>query len=87
MRHSKYVVVSRHEGWKIFQAGRSYADLYPTKGQAMGAAIALAERAGHSGRDAEVLVQHEDGHFLTEWVFGQDPNVAKSAQPIVPPIQ
>jgi uncharacterized protein DUF2188 len=87
MRHSKYVVASRHEGWKIFQAGHSHSDLYPTKGQAMGAAIALAERAGRSGQYAEVLVQYEDGHFSTEWVLGQDPNGANSVQPIVPPKQ
>jgi hypothetical protein len=51
---------------------------YATKTQAVCAAIELAEN--ESG--AEVLVRHEDGYVITEWVQGQDEHAEKAARPI-----
>ena len=85
MYHLRYVVVRREADWEIVQGGRRFSGAYPSKRQALCAAIEYAERDGRSGRQVEVLVRHEDGHFLTEWIFGTatDPNAA--AEPIPTP--
>ena len=70
MDHLRYVVVRREDEWKIVQGGRRFPGSYPGKSQALCAAIEFAERDGYAGRRVEVLVRHEDGHFLTEWIFG-----------------
>jgi hypothetical protein len=49
---------------------------YPTKTQAVCAAIEFAEHEV----GAEVVVQHEDGYFITEWVQGQDESPEKAAR-------
>jgi hypothetical protein len=83
MNHLRYVVVRREGEWKIVQGGHRYADAYPSKRRALCAAIAIAEREGQSGRRVEVLVGHEDGHFLTEWIFGQEPDAV--VRPVLTP--
>jgi hypothetical protein len=82
MNHLRYVVLRREAEWKIVQGGRRYSATYPSKRQALCAAIELAEKDGHAGRRVEVLVRDEDGHFLTEWTFGQDPNL-EAGRPIL----
>jgi hypothetical protein len=71
LHKSRYVVI--HEGgWQIRNAHRRVAATFPTKAQALCAAIELAERDGGHGQAPEVLVRHEDDRFITEWVYGDD---------------
>src|SRR5215468_2261703 len=72
MVNSRYVVVSEESRWQIVRGGRRYPETYASKTQAVCSAIAFAERDGLAGRRAEVMVRHEDGHFITEWVYGED---------------
>jgi hypothetical protein len=81
----RYVVVRREDEWKIVQGGRRHSGSYPSKRQALCAAIEFAERDGHAGRRVEVLVHQEDGHFSTEWIFGRDLRPDAAARPIVTP--
>jgi hypothetical protein len=64
---------------------QAYLGSFPSKRQAVCAAIEFGEKDGHAGRRVEVLVGHEDGHFLTEWSFGRDPHRDEAARPIVTP--
>lgn len=72
MLNLRYVVVDDESRWRIIRGGRRFAETYPTKSQAISGAIALAEKDGLAGRRAEVMVRHENGLFITEWVFGED---------------
>jgi hypothetical protein len=83
----RYVVVRREKEWKIVQGGRRYSGSYPSKRQALCAAIEFAEQDGRAGRRVEVLVHEEDGHFLTEWTFGRGLAADAEAQPILTPIR
>jgi hypothetical protein len=87
MNHLRYVVVRRGAEWKIVQGGRRYSGSYPSRGEAVRAAIEFAKREKDScsGRPVEVLVRHEDGHFLTEWTLGHDPHPVEAARPILMP--
>jgi hypothetical protein len=85
MNRLRYVVVRREDEWKIVQGGRRHSGSYPSQRQALCAAIKFAERDGQAGRRVEVLVRHEDGHFLTEWIFGRDLGPDAAAQPILTP--
>jgi hypothetical protein len=81
MLNSRYVVVSEESRWQIVQGGRRYPETYASKTQAVCSAIAFAEMDGLAGRRAEVMVRHEDGHFITEWVYGEDVHPDKTAAP------
>jgi hypothetical protein len=81
MLNSRYVVVSEESRWQIVRGGRRYPGTYASKTQAVCSAIAFAEMDGLAGRRAEVMVRHEDGHFITEWVYGEDVHPEKSAPP------
>ena len=81
MVNPRYIVVNQESGWKIVQGGRRFPGAYPSKTQAICSAISFAERDGNAGRRAAVLVRHEDGRFITEWVFGQDSHPDDAAQP------
>jgi hypothetical protein len=81
MLNSRYVVVSEESRWQIVQGGRRYPETYTSKSQAVCSAIAFAQRDGLAGRRAEVMVRHEDGHFITEWVYGKDLCVGEAARP------
>jgi hypothetical protein len=85
MNHLRYVVVRREGEWKIVQAGRRHSGSYPSRRQALCAAIEYAEKDGQPGRRVEVLVREEDGHFLTEWSFGRDLHPDEATQPILTP--
>src|SRR6266700_4846752 len=80
MHSPRYIVENAGEQWKVVRgAPHRRFDPNPTKTQAVCAAIELAENDGDAG--AEVLVRHEDGYFVTEWVHGQDPAPDKAARP------
>jgi hypothetical protein len=79
MTHPRYIVVANGGQWMIVRSCRRHPDPYASKMQAVYAAIALAENDADAG--AEVLVRHEDGYFLTEWVHGQDLTADKAADP------
>jgi hypothetical protein len=81
MFNARYIVVSRESEWKIVKGGRRFPEVYPSKTDAICHAISLAEKDGHAGHRAEVLVGHEDGHFITEWVYGRDPRAGKVIRP------
>jgi len=81
MLNSRYVVVSEESRWQIVRGGRRYPETYASKTQAVCSAIAIAEMDGLAGRRAEVMVRHEDGHFITEWVYGEDVHPEKAAPP------
>jgi len=81
MLHSRYVVVSEESRWQIVRGGRRYPEIYLSKNQAVRSAIAFAERDGLAGHRAEVMVRHEDGHFITEWVYGEDVHPGEPAHP------
>jgi hypothetical protein len=83
MTHVRYVVLRRETEWKIVQGARRYSGAYPSRTQAVSAAIGFAEQDSQAGRRVEVLVRDEDGHFLTEWIFG-NPH-AEAAAPILTP--
>jgi hypothetical protein len=80
MLNLRYVVVSEESQWQIVRGGRRFPETYPSKTLAICSAIAYAERDGLAGRRAEVMVRHENGLFITEWVFGEDVHAAKAAQ-------
>jgi hypothetical protein len=86
MLHFRYVVVGQGDRWTIIQGRRRFSE-YTSKSQAMVAAIGFAEKDGDSGRDAEVLVRHEDGRFMTEWIFGQDPHSDETDRPLITPVK
>jgi hypothetical protein len=81
MLNLRYVVVSEESQWQIVRGGRRFPEIYPNKTQAVCSAIAFAERDGRAGRRAEVMVRHENGLFITEWVFGEDINADNAARP------
>ena len=80
MHKPRYVVINQEGAWRIRQAGRHFPTSFQNKSEALCAAIELAERDGDNGCFAEVLVRHEDEHFVTEWVYG-DPSPRILAQP------
>jgi hypothetical protein len=72
MFNFRYVVVSDESRWQIVRGGRRFPETYASKNLAICSAIAFAEKDGLAGRRAEVMVRHENGLFITEWVFGED---------------
>jgi hypothetical protein len=84
MHGVRYLVLSQAGEWKVLHGGRRITG-YPTKSDAMSAAIGFAEKDGHSGRESEVLVRHEDGIFLIEWMFGRNLHAPDAARPIPMP--
>jgi hypothetical protein len=70
MQRSRYVIINQDGEWRIRQAGRHFSTPFPSKVEALCAAIQLAEKDGEQGQYAEVLVRQEDEHFTIEWVYG-----------------
>jgi hypothetical protein len=85
MQHLRYVVWGQEDHWIIVRGRQRLSHAYVSKVQAMSAAIELAERDGASGRSPEVLVRHEDGRFMTEWMFGRDPRANEPARALITP--
>jgi Uncharacterized protein conserved in bacteria (DUF2188) len=77
MHGPRFVVASAGAQWRIVRGGPRGLEPYASKTQAVCAAIAFAEREA----GAEVVVQHEDGYFVTEWVQGQGASAEKKARP------
>jgi hypothetical protein len=85
MQHFRYVVLSQGDRWKIIRGHRRFSESYADKSQAMCSAIAFAEKDGGAGRKSEVVVRHEDGRFMTEWMFGRDLRPNEAARPLITP--
>jgi hypothetical protein len=83
LHKSRYVVMNQNGGWQIRNAHRHVTATFPSKAQALCAAIELAERDGERGHAPEVLVRHEDDRFITEWVYGEDLHPDEAARPAV----
>ncbi|HLH96027.1 MAG TPA: DUF2188 domain-containing protein [Xanthobacteraceae bacterium] len=66
MHQHRYIVVSEREGWKIVRGSPRPPVPYPTKREAVSAAMDFAARDGFA--EAEVVVRQEDGYFATMWV-------------------
>jgi len=81
LHKSRYIVMHQDGEWLLRNAYRHVGAAYPSKAQALCAAIELAEMDGERGHAPEVLVRHEDNHFITEWVYGQDPHPDNAARP------
>jgi hypothetical protein len=81
MRRSRYVVSGRDSEWAVRRANGRVTVTFPSKAQALCAAIELAEKDGARGEAPEVLVRHEDARFITEWVYGQDLHPDDAARP------
>jgi hypothetical protein len=81
MHKSRYVVMNQDGGWQIRNAYRHVTSIFPSKAQALCAAIELAEKDGEHGHAPEVLVRHEDDRFITEWVYGDDLHPDDAARP------
>jgi hypothetical protein len=79
--HMRYVVLRQEEVWNIVRGGRRYPGGYAEKTQAVCAAIDFARADGRAGQQAEVLVRHEDGRYLTEWTLGCDLGPDEMARP------
>jgi len=69
---AQYFVIWHKGQWRI-RAGYRTTGPYPSKAHAMCAAIDFAEKDGMAGREAHVLIQDEQRHFHTIWVYGRDP--------------
>jgi hypothetical protein len=69
LHKSRYVVMNQNGGWQIRNAHCHVIANFPSKAQALCAAIELAEMDGKRGHAPEVLVRHEDDRFITEWVY------------------
>jgi hypothetical protein len=81
LHKSRYVVMNQDGGWQIRNAHHHVAATFPSKAQALCAAIELAEKDGGRDHAPEVLVRHEDDRFVTEWVYGEDPHPDEAARP------
>jgi hypothetical protein len=81
VRKSRYIVLNHHGVWQIKNAGSCVTATFPSKAQALCAAIELAEQEGVRGHSPEVLVRHEDNRFITEWVYGLDLHPDEAARP------
>ena len=78
---SRYVVMNQNGEWQIRNAHSHVTATFPSKVQALCAAIELAEKDGGDGHAPEVLVRHEDNRFITEWVYGEDLHPDEAARP------
>jgi hypothetical protein len=81
MHKSRYVVMQKDGEWQIKSAYRQVTSTFPSKAQALCAAIELAEKDGNRGHAPEVLVRHEDDRFITEWVYGEDLHPDDASRP------
>jgi hypothetical protein len=81
LHKSRYVVINHDGAWEIKNAHRRVTATFPSKAQALCAAIELAEHDGVDGHAPEVLVRHEDDRFITEWAYGVDLHPDEAARP------
>ena len=69
--HSFYVVFDRGQ-WSIKYVDRKIGP-FPSRQDAINAAIEAAHGSGYIGHETEVVVESEDGSFQTIWTYGQQP--------------
>ena len=81
MERSRYVVSGHDNGWQVRTASRSITEVFPSKAQALCAAIELAESDGARKGASVVVVRHEDDHYITEWEYGKDLHPDDAARP------
>jgi hypothetical protein len=81
LHKSRYVVMNENGDWRVRSASQHIAAKFPSKQQALCAAIECAERDGARGHVPEVLVRHEDNHFIIEWTYGEGPHPDDAARP------
>jgi hypothetical protein len=81
LHKSRYVVMNHNGAWEIKNAHRRVTATFPSKAQALCAAIELAEHDGVHGHAPEVLVRHEDERFIMEWVYSVDLHPDEAARP------
>ena len=60
MHNLRYGVWDSEGEWKFACSGHRLGGTYPSKSEAMSAAIESGEQDGHAGRPAEVLVRNRD---------------------------
>jgi hypothetical protein len=78
MHRSRYVVVNDDGEWQIRSSQRRVVSTFPSKQQALSAAIEFAEQDQHA---CEVMVRHEDDRFTKEWTHGEDLHPDDAARP------
>jgi hypothetical protein len=72
--------MNQNGDWQVKSVSQRVAATFPSKEQALCAAIELAERDGARGHAPEVLVRHEDDRFITEWAYGEGPHPDDAAR-------
>jgi len=77
LHKSRYVVMNQNGGWQIRNPHCHVITNFPSKVQALCAAIELAEKDGKRGYSPEV----QDDRFITEWVYGEDLHPDEAARP------
>jgi Uncharacterized protein conserved in bacteria (DUF2188) len=78
---SVVVVSGRNSEWEVRRANSRVTETFPSKAQALCAAIELAEKDGARGDAPGVLVRHENDRFIKGWVYGQDLHPNDAARP------
>ena len=81
MHRPRYVVFHQDGEWQIKSASRVFTASYRSKAQALTAAIELAMKDGQRGYPSVVTVRHEDGRFISEWMYGKDLQPDDAARP------
>jgi hypothetical protein len=72
MPQARYFIVKHDDDWLIRFADEEFGP-YATKSEAMQFAIDAAHKLGERGEATQVCLMGENGHFLPEWTYGQDP--------------
>ena len=72
MAGGDYLITRAVDGkWMVRHDGRLLAS-FPEKGQALRAAIALANAAGSQGQEASVTGVDDGGLIYSIWIYGRD---------------
>ena len=71
MQLDRYFIVPADGRWAV-QLGTRVLGTFAEKGEAIQAAIAVANSAGRYGGQAEVLTKGQDGEFSPIWTYGRD---------------
>ena len=66
-----YIVRSCGQQWAVYLEDRTLGT-FGERGEAIQAAVLVAESSGRFGRASGVLSQDEDGHVLPIWQVGRD---------------
>ena len=72
MTLARYFVFARGANWIVAVDGQPIGR-HPTRSEALGSAIVMADLMGSMHHDADVMVESEDGQLSLAWTFGRDP--------------